>query len=105
MSRNSPNKKPVSQQSSPAANIMIPTNVTRADLSIKSSQASSFGSSVSLKKALSETSENNFQAELEKTSKISHLFNKSSILKPPGGAGAGGYKDLVLNVLKKKTQA
>lgn len=107
MSRSSPlqNKKSVGQHSSPSATITIPTNVTRADLSTKTSQAPFSNSSASLKKALTATSENSFQAELEKTSKISHLFNKSSILTPTSGAGAGGYKNLVLNVLKKKTQA
>lgn len=88
--------------------IHIPESVTKADLSSRSIGQKSnltLENGTSLKKALSET--DNFKTELEKTTKISHLFNKNNLIKTsPGGgnAGSGSYKDLVLSVLKKKTK-
>ena len=103
MSRATPtHQKNPSKQPESAGSLLIPTNVTRADLAARSERSmGSQAAGASLKKALSET-ESNFQAELDKTTKISHLFSKSSLLSSP--ATTGGYKDLVLNVLKKKTQ-
>lgn len=84
-------------------NLKTPT-ITKADLSLKSSEQKSniFEKGTPLKKAL-------LESDGDKTTKISQLFNKSNLIKAsPIGKGetpkSGSYKDLVLNVLKKKTK-
>lgn len=98
-----PAKKPNNKSNSDSSPlIQINSSISKADSASKSDERNSaqglVNKGTSLKKALSQAE--NFNT----SSKISHLFNKSNLLKKPINNGSGGYKDLVLNVLKKKSK-
>ncbi len=86
---------------------LIPSSVTKADLSSKKggrfegAGGLGTGEGTSFKKALSAA--DNFKEEVNKTTKISHLFNTNDLIKSSPFGGSRGVKDLVLNILRKKT--
>jgi hypothetical protein len=78
----------------------IQGSITKADLSQKSKES---------KNNLKEKGAELKKALLENSSILSGLTSKNdnsnSVNRPIGGNGGGGYKDLILSVLKKKAPA
>ncbi len=105
MARSSP-VSPSLQKRPSEISSLIPNKVTKADLSSKKGNRSLFegfsgsGDGNSFKKALSTS--HNFKEEINKTTRISHLFNADDLIKSSPFGGSRGVKDLVLNILKKK---